>query len=75
MQNRILGKSRIAVSEIGLGCWQFGGDFGPVSTNTVNDILDHAVAQGFGQHDRLFTAFDPRQMLNNINGKLPRKPD
>jgi len=46
MQNRILGKSRIAVSEIGLGCWQFGGDFGPVSTNTVNDILDHAVAQG-----------------------------
>jgi aryl-alcohol dehydrogenase-like predicted oxidoreductase len=33
MQKRKLGKSGIEVSEIGLGCWQLGGDFGPLATN------------------------------------------
>ena len=39
MKKRILGKSGLEVSEIGLGCWQLGGDFGPVGDATAHDIL------------------------------------
>ena len=39
MKNRVLGKSGLEVSEIGLGCWQLGGDFGPVGDATAHDIL------------------------------------
>jgi aryl-alcohol dehydrogenase-like predicted oxidoreductase len=42
MQKRILGKTGYAVSEIGLGCWQLGGDFGPVDDQTAEAILDQA---------------------------------
>ena len=30
MQQRTLGKMGFKVGEVGLGCWQFGGDFGLV---------------------------------------------
>ena len=30
MKTRRLGKSGLKVTEIGLGCWQLGGDFGPI---------------------------------------------
>jgi len=46
MKRRILGKSGLAVSEIGLGCWQLGGDFGPVDDDRARDIL--AAADGAG---------------------------
>lgn len=39
MKKRKLGKSGLLVSEIGLGCWQLGGDFGPVSNERAQDIL------------------------------------
>lgn len=42
MKKRILGKSGLNVSEIGLGCWQLGGDFGPVGDATAHDILTAA---------------------------------
>ena len=39
MKRRTLGKSGYEVSEIGLGCWQLGNDFGPVSDGRATDIL------------------------------------
>ena len=39
MKTRTLGKTGYVVSEIGLGCWQLGGDFGPVGDDTATEIL------------------------------------
>lgn len=46
MKTRLLGKTGYTVSEIGLGCWQLGGDFGPVGDETATAILDAANAAG-----------------------------
>jgi aryl-alcohol dehydrogenase-like predicted oxidoreductase len=42
MNKRTLGKSGLRVSEIGLGCWQLGGDFGPVDDARAREILQTA---------------------------------
>ena len=46
MRSRVLGKSGISVSEIGLGCWQLGGDFGPVGDLQSQHILEAARISG-----------------------------
>jgi len=46
MNYRTLGRTGIRVSEIGLGCWQFGGDFGAIDEARSLEILDEAARQG-----------------------------
>jgi len=51
LKKRRLGKSGFEVSEIGLGCWQLGGDFGPVSEVRSQQILDAAAKSGINFWD------------------------
>ena len=51
MKQRRLGKSGIEVSEIGLGCWQLGGDFGPLSGERAQAILAAAHRSGINFWD------------------------
>lgn len=46
MQTRQLGNSGFPVSEVGLGCWQLGGDFGPIDETTANELMQTAVDCG-----------------------------
>lgn len=47
MKHRLLGKDGFDVSEIGLGCWQLGADWGEaVSEQSAEAILTEAVEQG-----------------------------
>src|SRR5690554_6344114 len=46
MKTRRLGKTGFEVSEIGLGCWQLGGDFGPVGDEEASTILANAARLG-----------------------------
>ena len=51
MKQRQLGKTGYQVSEIGIGCWQFGGDFGPIEDAVSMATLDAADAHGVTFYD------------------------
>lgn len=42
MKLRTLGKSGYQVSEVGIGCWQLGGDFGPIEAERASAVLQAA---------------------------------
>jgi len=46
MHQRRLGKTGFAIGEVGLGCWQFGGDFGPMTKQTATEIMMATVENG-----------------------------
>jgi aryl-alcohol dehydrogenase-like predicted oxidoreductase len=46
MEERILGRTRKAVSVVGLGIWQFGADWGEVAEKDAMAVLDAAAAAG-----------------------------
>jgi len=58
MRQRVLGKTQIKVSEMGLGCWQLGADWGEVSEDTAFAIMKAAVDQGV-------TFFDTADVYGN----------
>ncbi|MDQ1679509.1 MAG: hypothetical protein QOI42_368 [Frankiaceae bacterium] len=46
MQQRVVGRLGRAFSEIGLGCWQLGGDWGDVDDASAMDVLRAAADSG-----------------------------
>jgi len=46
MQYREFGPQKTKISEVGLGCWQLGGDWTAVSDEQAIDILQNAIEQG-----------------------------
>ena len=46
MNERPFGNETITVSEIGLGTWQLGGDWGSVTDKAAEEILQTAVDHG-----------------------------
>ena len=52
MNKRQLGKNGFYISEVGLGCWQIGADWGDeVHTKEARKILEQAVANGINFFD------------------------
>ena len=46
MKTRTLGKNGFNVGEVGLGCWQFGGDWGAMEEGTADEILSASLVCG-----------------------------
>ena len=46
MKNRVFNGGGAEVSEVGLGCWQFGGDWGEVSEDEAQAILRASAEKG-----------------------------
>jgi len=51
MNFRNFGETGPSVSEIGLGCWQLGGDWGDVNNYTAQKVLEAAVQNGINFYD------------------------
>lgn len=51
MKSRSFGTRCDQISEVGLGCWQFGGDFGPMSDDNAMAIMSAAVQGGVNFFD------------------------
>ncbi|WP_049722073.1 aldo/keto reductase [Gilvimarinus polysaccharolyticus] len=51
MKTRTLGNTGFNISEVGLGCWQLGGDFGPIDNPTIDDIFAAALDSGINFFD------------------------
>ena len=58
MNTRTIGDTDLVISEMGLGCWQFGGDFGPMEKQTAVDILETSEREGV-------TFFDTADVYGN----------
>ena len=85
MQVRRLGKTNVMVSEIGIGCWQFGGDFGPIEDDTSLATLnaaqqanvtfyDTADVYGAGRSERVIGGFASAHKSLIIATKVGRMP-
>lgn len=51
MNHRPFGRDPYRVAEVGLGTWQLGNEWGPVSDENALAVLDEAVAQGVNFFD------------------------
>mgnify|MGYP001585122702 FL=1 len=51
MNFRNFGETGPSVSEIGLGCWQLGGDWGDVDDYTAQKVVEAAVQNGINFYD------------------------
>lgn len=87
VKHRTLGKTGYSVSEIGLGCWQLGGDWGALPDGRAEAILqsaaehgvtfwDTADVYGAGESERLVGAYnaahpDERRVIVTKAGRTP----
>lgn len=87
MKTRLLGKDGIEVGEMGLGCWQLGGDWGPaidegiafaIMTAAVDkgvSFFDTADVYGSGRSEELIGRFiQTRNMPLTVATKFGRGP-
>lgn len=51
MKTRKLGGGGFAIGEIGLGCWQFGGDWGAMDKGTADEIMSASIGSGVNFFD------------------------
>lgn len=51
MKTRTLGNTGFKISEVGLGCWQLGGDFGPIDNSAIDGIFAAALDAGINFFD------------------------
>ena len=51
MEYRSFGRDDVEISEVGLGCWQMGGNWGQVEESTARDILRTATSNGVNVFD------------------------
>ncbi len=75
MQSRNFPKLKTEVSEIGLGCWQLGGDFGAVDTQTAEGILEHAVEKGITFFDTadVYGAGRSEKLVGKVLNRIGRE--
>ena len=69
VKQRTLGKTGFQVSEIGLGCWQLGGDWGVVKPGQANEILTAAQDAGvtFWDTADVYGAGDSEKYVGDFN--------
>lgn len=75
MKYRPLGQTGIQVSEIGLGCWQFGGDFGPVAREEADQTMSAAIDEGINFFDTadVYGAGQSEQWIGDYLKKAGKK--
>src|SRR6476659_113408 len=74
MESRVLGRTGRPVSEVGLGCWQLGADWGQVSQDDAMDTLRAAADAGVTFLDTADVYGDGRS--EQLVGRLLReRPD
>jgi aryl-alcohol dehydrogenase-like predicted oxidoreductase len=73
IKQRTLGHSGLVVSEIGLGAWQLGGDWGPVTADQANSILSAAEQSGVSFWDTadVYGSGQSEQFIGDYNKQHP----
>lgn len=76
MKFRQLGNSDLQLSEVGLGCWQLGGDFGPIEEQTVEQIVETALESEIRFFDTadVYGGGASEQYLGELLGKRSNRP-
>lgn len=73
VQHRPLGKTGYSVSEIGLGCWQLGGDWGALPEGQAESVLQAASDNGvtFWDTADVYGGGESERIIGDFNQKHP----